>query len=261
MTVAPQGSLDPIAIRHACQELLDLQDSQDLMTASAVDSAATLVLNGLCQQALNHSRAAWVVVDAGFPVEATVNIRAALEHAVTAQWAFLTPNGVKRLVDGSKYKASQYFESAGLQVSLDDGADEQISAWKTFKQLPSFSTMCDDLDGTPDPDEPKSGLLRFEYVRLSQATHVTSSTITGYLAVDELTGEVALLQQAIERFPVVNLMDLGIATALACWTIESLRKEPNRLAEVEQIADKANIPSTLAKDYETANKRKAKSEA
>lgn len=106
--------------------------------------------------------------------------------------------------------------------------------------------------------EPKSGLLRFEFVRLCQATHVTSSTITGYLAVDELTGETSLLQQAVDRFPVVNLLDLGMATAMACWIIESLREEPNRLFEVQRIADEANIPSTLAEDYETARKTKPK---
>lgn len=258
MTVPPKGKLDPAAIRHACQELLDLQDSQNELAVSAVDSTAVQVLYGLCQQALNHSRAALVLIDAGLSVEATVNIRAALEHAVTAQWAFLTPNGIQRLLDGSKYKASQYFESAGLQVALDDEAHEQISVWKTFQQLPSFAAMCDDLDGTHDPDEPKSGLLRFEYVRLSQATHITSSTITGYLAVDESTGETSLLQQAVDRFPVVNLLDLGMATAMACWIIESLRKEPNHLFEVQRIADEANIPSTLAEDYITAKKKKSK---
>jgi hypothetical protein len=103
--------------------------------------------------------------------------------------------------------------------------------------------------------EPKSGLLRFEFVRLSQATHVTSSTITGFLAVDELTGETSLLQQAVDRFPVVNL---GMATAMACWIIESLREGPNRLFEVQRIADEANIPSTLTEDYETARKTKPK---
>ncbi|MDP9989193.1 hypothetical protein J2S98_004382 [Arthrobacter oryzae] len=68
--------------------------------------------------------------------------------------------------------------------------------------------------------EPKNGLLRFEFVRLSQATHVTSSTITGYLAVDELTGETSLLQQAVDRFPVVNLLDLGMATAMVSAMVE-----------------------------------------
>lgn len=184
---------------------------------------AAQVLHGLCQQALNHSRAAWAVIDAGFPVEASVNIRTALEHAVTAQRAFLTPGGVERLVEGAKYKASQYFESAGLQVELSPAAIRQIVEWKLHRQLPSFSAICDELDGTYDPDVQKSGLLRFEYVRLSQATHVTSSTITGYLHVDELTGRTGLRQQSVEHFPEVNILDLGMATAMACWVTESIR--------------------------------------
>lgn len=256
MTSTPPGKLDSAAIRRACVELLDLRDSAEGMTVAAVDTTTVQVLYGLCQQALNHARAALAVIDSGFPVEASVNIRAALEHAVTAQWAFLTPNGVTRLVDGAKYKAFQYFESAGLQVSLDHEARKRMADWKLCPQLPGFSAMCDEIDGTHDPAVPKSGLLRFEYVRLSQAAHVTSSTITGHLHIDEMTGETALRQQAAEHFPQANLLDLGMAIAMACWTIESLQAEPNGLAKIERIADAANIPSTLGEDYETAKKRK-----
>ncbi|MDR6417562.1 hypothetical protein [Pseudarthrobacter sulfonivorans] len=256
MTEVPQGKLDPVAIRRACEELLQLHQSQEVMTVAASDSMMAQVLHGLCQQALNHSRAAWAVIDAGFPVEASANIRTALEHAVTAQWAFLTPNGVGHLVDGAKFKASQYFDSAGLQVELGPAAKNQIAEWKSHRQLPSFSAICDELDGTHNPDVPRSGLLRFEYVRLSQAIHVTSSTISGYLHVDELTGQAALRQQALERFPEANILDLGMATAMACWIVESIRAEPNRLADVERIADAANIPSTLAQDYQEASEKK-----
>lgn len=44
--------------------------------------------------------------------------------------------------------------------------------------------------------------------------------------------------------------------AMACWVTESIRAEPNQLAEVEQIAEAANIPSTLAQDYEEARAKK-----
>lgn len=256
MTDNSSKKLDPAAIRRACEKLLQLHGSHEAMKVAATDSTSAQVLHGLCQQALNHSQAAWAVIDAGFPLEASINIRAALEHAVTAQWAFLTPSGVSRLVDGAKYRAFQYFESAGRQAFLDHRAMEQIADWKILPQLPGFSTLCDDIDGTHDPEVPRSGLLRFEYVRLSQAAHVTSSTITGYLHVDDLNGHTSLGHQADEPFPEANLLDLGMATAMACWIVESIRTEPNRLADVERIADEANIPSTLADDYETAKKKK-----
>lgn len=50
--------------------------------------------------------------------------------------------------------------------------------------------------------------------------------------------------------------DLGKATAMECWVIESLRDALNRRADVEWIADEANFPSRLAADYESAKNKK-----
>jgi hypothetical protein len=230
-----------------------MQDAHDSMTVAKADTVRLQVLYGLCRQALNHARAAWAVIDAGLTLEAGVNIRAALEHAVTAQWAYFTPDGVSRLVASAKKKAAAYFETAGLQVSLGEEAVQKLACWKNSgKGIPDFARICDEIDGTHDPKSPKSGTLRFEYVRLSQAVHVTSSTITDYLQVDALYGELSLSAQSPDRFYKASVWDLGAATAMASWLLERLRVAPNSCAEVERIADAAMLPSTLAEDYQIA---------
>ncbi len=259
MTDSSQEGLDVGAIRFACEALLRMQASHHGIVADSSDEVKVQVLYGLCQQALNHARAALAVLDAGLPVEAGVNIRAALEHAVTAQWVFLTPDGVMRLIEGAK-TAYSFYDSAQMRVPLPPNLLDQIADWKALRPLPIFSVRCDDLDGTHDPETPKSGTLRFEYVRLSQATHVTSRTIAEYLSIDPLSGEVLLRQESPDRFPAANMLSLGMATAMACWVLESLRVPPNRLSEVEQIADEANIPSTLAEDYEVAKRKKGRTQ-
>lgn len=251
-----KNRLDPIAIRRACDSLIRLYESEDSISVLREDSTKIQVLHGLCQHAVNQGRAALVLLDADLSGQAVVNIRVALEHAVTAQWALLTPNGIGRLESGAKKKSSLYYESANLNMIIDTTAMGKTAGWNELDQFPNFSSICDELDSTHDPKVAKSGTLRFEYVRLSQSVHVTGSTIAGYLGVNQETVTTTLNCDQADRFAVPNLCDLAMALAMSCWVVESLRAAPNRLGEVERIASEVNIPASLVTDYEISKKRK-----
>lgn len=76
-----------------------IQDAKhgERITVPAENEREFLMLFGLVQRVRRLAQAYLRLDHAGFASEASVLIRAALEHAVTAQWAYITPGGVDRL--------------------------------------------------------------------------------------------------------------------------------------------------------------------
>ncbi|WP_202567675.1 hypothetical protein [Agreia sp. COWG] len=55
------------------------------------------VLGGVLERVRRAAHAYLVLDQRGFAVEGRFLVRSAIEHAVTAQWAYLTPDGIDRL--------------------------------------------------------------------------------------------------------------------------------------------------------------------
>lgn len=56
---------------------------------------------GCCVQAVRHAEAFMVLCDSGLSLEARASARAALEHAVTVEWAYFRVGGLDRLANSA----------------------------------------------------------------------------------------------------------------------------------------------------------------
>src|SRR6478609_2668931 len=74
---------------------------------------ALRVLHGVNMQAIRHSAAFMTLRRTMFSREADVCARAALEHSVTAQWAYFSRDGVDRLANSVEADMKQYYTLVG----------------------------------------------------------------------------------------------------------------------------------------------------
>jgi hypothetical protein len=150
-------------------------------------------------------------------------VRAALEHAVTAQWVFYTVGGVDRMRHSG---ASDQFN-----LARDVGATERQlrdlgDAIPSGPGMPAWGQIVTDVD---DP----AGFIRQSYRVLSQIVHVTHSTIIDGLAVGE-DGEVSLRMEPEPAVEQEVLYALTGACLLAAWLLAVMSgdtSEQQRLRE------------------------------
>jgi hypothetical protein len=106
-----------------------MRGEDESITVGSEDERRLLLLHGLCAQAVNHVRAALVLIEAGMTRESMANARVALEHAVTAQWAHLTEDGLDRLINGARKAAATYYKAASRLYDLPDAALNEMRGW------------------------------------------------------------------------------------------------------------------------------------
>jgi hypothetical protein len=243
-------------LRSAIEQMLALYDNDQEIMVAEEDSAVLKALHGVCERAVRHARAAMLLIEADFDREANVNVRAALEHAVTAQWAYLVPPDPARcLMDATQATAAEFLEAAEKRTALPNDLHKKKEDWKNSKKLPHFTQICDQVDGTHDPRMRRTGVLRFEYKRLSLMTHVTSGTVADHLGVD---GESLVLERNVpDPYAWFTLFDLAMAVALAVWVIQDLCDGKPNIETLEAVADSVGVPCCLRADIETARSRRA----
>lgn len=99
MTVAPAVEMPPIkelrAFIHSC--------SGDMLGRTQIRAEKNRLrefrlMIGPCLQVMKYAQAYLLLADSGFTREAEPLARAALEHAVTMQWSYLTKDGIDRML-------------------------------------------------------------------------------------------------------------------------------------------------------------------
>ena len=235
--------------RQAAKDIINVYEATSHILVEPTKAQELHVVHGVCSQAIRHCQAAMILSDAGFQREATVNVRAALEHAVTAQWAQYATGQRGRLLKGARRKAAEFYEAAGRYLGKPEIFAPQVEKWKASQGLPLFSQIMEAVDGT---DVDGRSLLKFAYRQLSQQVHVTSGTVTSFLDSADLT---YLRRKVDDGNPTNTWLCLAMAAALSSYVVEDLRDDKRRRNQIVAIADAAGVPSTLEHDIRIVETR------
>lgn len=230
--------------RVGVDRLLLFSRSQTELEVDSSRQLAVELLYGLSTGAQAQVMSALLLIDGGLELAARANARAALELAVTAQWAHLTPGGLERLHEGLCQAGYDLHKSTAPYMShpLPTEVLTIIEDWRNAKGLPSFKERRLVF-------EPHDGLIGYLYKFTSQSVHVTPAIVAGYIETSDRTPTPTLLMDTKDEFVVLTLQTLAISAALAIGLTEEIRAGRPHFAHIEAIADRMGVPCTLRHDY------------
>lgn len=198
-----------------------------------------LFLFGLTHRVRRLAQAYLRLRKGDFEVEGQILVRSALEHAVTAQWAYLTRGGIERLkVSGT---TDQYtFVKLLAEYSSDPAAPQQVEDFKDRvlkgPGLPNFTEMIKQLDN--------NGFLRTTYKVLSQVVHVTHQATLDALDSDE-SGDVTLKLKPGADIGHETLYTLASACMLSAWIVADLEGIADEFSRLKSFSEQLSIPYRL----------------
>jgi hypothetical protein len=177
------------------------------------------VLGGVLERVRRAAHAYLVLDQRGFAVEGRFMVRSAIEHAVTAQWAYLTPDGIDRLqVKMVQARLDYAQQSRDLADPEWAGVIANIEAQFPRTNLgarrpgtPKFSgngNMLATMDTT--------GYFQRAYAVLSRVGHVSDQAVSDYF-VTEPDGTVAVSSAPSEDFDLDVFHTIATCCTLAAW--------------------------------------------
>lgn len=214
------------------------KNHSSVIRVSAESAWEFRVLGGLVACVRRAARAYLVLEKKGFATEGRVIVRGALEHALTAQWAYLTPGGVSRLETSllmnrhnyAKTSVSDYDgpEWAALLAALDQRIprDEQ-NPDRRAKGLPKLTGeggILDELDYT--------GYFKRAMTVLSRVVHVSDEAVTDYFV--ETDDETYVADSPEPRFSDDVFHTLATACCLSGWVIARLEDDEYELSAMRR---------------------------
>ncbi|WP_091478790.1 DUF5677 domain-containing protein [Microbacterium azadirachtae] len=188
------------------------------------------ILGGLIERVRRVARAYLLLEKRGFSAEGRALVRSALEHAVTAQWAFLTPDGVDRLEVQLLQARVDYAKNS--QDANDPKWVELIDRMKTQiphdlngsrrRGMPKFSGKGNVLESLDE-----TGYLQRSYAVLSRAGHVTDQAVTDYFVED---GEVVAVASGPSDVHDIDVFHtLATSCCLAAWVLARMEGDARGL--------------------------------
>jgi hypothetical protein len=202
-----------------------------------------VVLFGLIQRVRRLTQAYMKLRSAGMGSEGQAVARAALEHAVTAQWAYLTPRGVARLsvtLARSQRDVADQMRQFDFAKGdeWDDAYNEIMASIPKGKGLPPFhgeDGMMAELDDVK--------FLSLTYKLLSQVSHVSYDAATAH--VTKINGEVTLKMDAEDELDHPMLYALAGFGLLASWIQARLEGDEDEVGRLEAFGQHLHVPHRL----------------
>jgi hypothetical protein len=189
------------------------------------------VLGGLIERVRRAASAYFLLEKRGYKAEGRALVRSALEHAVTAQWAYLTEDGVSRLQ--AKLLNSRADYAMGLRDPEDpewerliDGIRAQIPRTVDGQPVTSMPKLTGKGGVIPELDA--TGYLTRAYVVLSRAGHVTDQAVTDYF-VDGDEG-LAVATAPAETHDSDVFHTLATSCCLAAWVLARIEGDAKGVA-------------------------------
>jgi hypothetical protein len=163
--------------------------------------------------------------------------RAALEHAITAQWVFILEGGVDRFRVDTAHGHKEHYDTLATWLKNEELAGE-VAAMPPLpigKRMPKFTQMIPELD--------KDKFLETSYHILSQQVHVSHSTVFSFLDWEDDSYTVKFDQQNPYEYQTVYVT--AVACMLVRWVIAKLTDDERELSHLDTSSDELIIPMTL----------------
>ncbi|MFC9560087.1 DUF5677 domain-containing protein [Agromyces sp. NPDC056965] len=208
-----------------------------------------IALFGLLQRTRRLAQAYLRLRKAGYSSEGKVLLRAALEHSVTAQWAYLTPGGIARL-NISQVRAQRDY----LQVIASTSSKTELQEWADSietpegKGLPKFTGtdgIMNELDSVM--------FLKSSYKVLSQVGHVTHEAALDFIV--EVEGELQLRDSPEASMEHELLYALAGFCMLSAWIMARLQGDDDEIRRLQEISTGLQVPWRLDVHLEPARRR------
>lgn len=174
MTVAPAVEMPPIRkLREFIQSC-----SGDMLGRTQIRGEKNRLhefrlMIGPCLQVMKYAQAFLLLTDSGFTREAEPLARAALEHAVTMQWSYLTKDGIDRMIVWGTRTEKEHWEQVGAWSHNDE-----ISTFARGLSVPNGPSMAN--YGTFLKEMVDGEFFQLSQAVLSQTVHITSSSISSH---------------------------------------------------------------------------------
>ncbi|MFF2267332.1 DUF5677 domain-containing protein [Cellulosimicrobium cellulans] len=207
------------------------------------------ILFGPAARTVRYAEAYLHLARANFSTEAIPLARAALEHAVTLQWVFLTDAGVTRFGHTVRRDHASHYRNLALWLDSDELRQyldrlEPLPAGSP--QMPPFMNLLRDLD--------HDGFLETSYHVFSQQVHVTHATVLSFLHITEGGPvEVTYDQPYPHRYQATYAV--AAACMLARWVLAMLTDDVPLLKHLDTASDRLILPMNLLEQL-PANRRR-----
>jgi hypothetical protein len=206
-----------------------------------------LLLFGACARTIRYADAYLTLARTGFSSEGVPLARAALEHAVTAQWVYILKDGVDRFRVDTAHGHKGHYDNLAQWLKNDELATEvaKMPPLPTGKRMPPFMALLRELD--------KDKFLESSYHILSQQVHVSHSTVFSFLECADDGYHVKYDQQNPYEYQTVYVM--AVSCMLARWVIAKLTDDNADLTHLDAESDELILPMTLEDEVPVDKRR------
>lgn len=211
------------------------------MKTRSMDGGRSLAFKmtfGCCVQTARFAEAYLVLMKSGLSLEGRALARAALEHAATAQFAYLKPDGFDRLANQASAAEWSLNERMYRWLGIEDfnpGEKEEAGP-----RLPKVSGK----GGIMALLDPGNDLLEPGYAVLSQGVHVTYETVTGFFRTSK-EGDLQLYQHRKDSLAHYSLLLVAASCMLVAWIQAEVLENELRLKELEFRSEQLSLPTKL----------------
>lgn len=165
-------------------------------------------------------------------------VRGALDHAVVAQWAYLTPDGTRRLhkrMQQQHRKGWDDLSAAGIGDEIRE-AVAAMPAADSSQDWPNF------WRGILVPID-SGGFLGSMYTVLSQLVHPSHAV---YDLLHDENGQIVLNhEETDERWEFLTIYAVAASCMFARWILARLLGDEEELARLDGLSDALQIPVRL----------------
>lgn len=204
-----------------------------------------ILLFGLLQRVRHLARCHLALSKDGYGSVGRVLVRAALEHSVTAQWAFFTEGGVQRL------KVAIGQDQRDLAIAIEAKDQDYLrrleAAIPAGKGMPKWTDIVRDCDDS-------TRFVAQSYKVLSQAAHVTHSATVDAISMGE-SGELSLVLRPEDELEHQVLYALAGCCMLSAWLFAVLGDDQEEQRRLISVSSSLFLPWTIAHNLPAARRR------
>lgn len=195
------------------------------------------LLFGVIVRTMRYADAFLDLMNSGKQPEAVPLARAALEHAITLQWVFVSDGGVNRFNREVAHDRISHYTNLATWLQNTELADlvAQLDEPPRGKRLAPFGNLLADLD--------QERFLATSYHILSQQVHVTHAAVADGLV--QGPDELHVAYEQTYSYRTEATYAVAAACMLARWVLAKLTNDEALLERLDKVSDELHLPMTL----------------